>query len=287
MNGFDLSTITNAYVGSTPASAIYLGSTLIWPTGPHDYSTDYLTFEIIYSGTLTWRKTTSLGTPDKTISYSTDNGHTWTSVTSSYNGTLIGNFTTGAKILFKGSNNNYGTVHPDGCYFSGTSTYNIYGNVMSLFYGDNFYNQTSLPQVEETYTFTVADTTTTVRLTSLPYLFSGVNNSSNIISVDNLILPATTLKEHCYERLFWNQTYILGAPVLPATTLVDWCYYEMFEGCSSLDLVTCYATDISATSCLTNWLRDVSPTGTFYKDANTTWPSGSSGIPSGWTIEDI
>ena len=29
-NGFALNNIKNAYVGSTPAQAIYLGSTLIW-----------------------------------------------------------------------------------------------------------------------------------------------------------------------------------------------------------------------------------------------------------------
>ena len=44
-NGFALNNIKNAYVGSTPAQAIYLGSTLIWPTTPseHDYSKDYFT----------------------------------------------------------------------------------------------------------------------------------------------------------------------------------------------------------------------------------------------------
>ena len=32
-NGFALNNIKNAYVGSTPAQAIYIGSTLIWSSG--------------------------------------------------------------------------------------------------------------------------------------------------------------------------------------------------------------------------------------------------------------
>ena len=58
----------------------------------------------------------------------------------------------------------------------------------------------------------------------------------------------------------------------------------MFVGCSSLNKIECYATDMSATDCLYKWVKDVSSTGTFIKAAGVTWPSGESGIPSGWTI---
>lgn len=47
------------------------------------------------------------------------------------------------------------------------------------------------------------------------------------------------------------------------------------------------ATNISATSCLTNWVNGVSTTGTFIKNASmTTLPSGNNGIPEGWTVQD-
>ena len=47
------------------------------------------------------------------------------------------------------------------------------------------------------------------------------------------------------------------------------------------------ATDISAINCLYNWVNRVSSTGTFVKKAAmTSLPRGSSGIPSGWTVQN-
>lgn len=74
------------------------------------------------------------------------------------------------------------------------------------------------------------------------------------------------------------------APVLPATVLVTGCYIDMFYGCTELASVKCLATDISAVGCLTDWLYAVADQGVFVKDADTQWPTGSSGIPDGWTV---
>jgi hypothetical protein len=60
----------------------------------------------------------------------------------------------------------------------------------------------------------------------------------------------------------------------------------MFFGCTNLKYVKCLATDISATNCLTNWLYNVSSTGTFIQTAGITWPRGASGIPTGWLAYD-
>lgn len=47
------------------------------------------------------------------------------------------------------------------------------------------------------------------------------------------------------------------------------------------------ATDISASNCLNNWVNGVSSTGTFVKNAAmTSLPTGASGIPSGWTVQN-
>ena len=47
------------------------------------------------------------------------------------------------------------------------------------------------------------------------------------------------------------------------------------------------ATDISASDCLKDWLKNVASSGTFTKATSmTTLPSGSSGIPSRWTVVD-
>lgn len=101
------------------------------------------------------------------------------------------------------------------------------------------------------------------------------------------VLPATTLASGCYTDMFEGCTSLTKAPELLATVLVDNCYSYMFYGCTSLNEVVCLATDISAQNCITDWLGRVSSTGTFYKDSSmTSWPSGSSGIPTGWTIQN-
>ena len=284
-NGFALNNIKNAYVGSTPAQAIYLGSTLIWPTTPseHDYSKDYFTIvslednNVIYFGV----KNKAYA---KTISVSTDNGNTWTDYTSSEPwddsfvfGTSIASLNTGEKIIIKGNNTNYcnDVLADRNNYFSSEKKFNVEGNIMSLIYGDNFIGQNILP--DESYIFA--------------RLFDQVSASNlhrnTIVSAENLILPPT-LRTGCYYDMFYLCTLLTTAPTLPATTLVTACYEGMFNGCSSLNYVKCLASETESGSHdqTNNWLRDVASSGTFVKNANTTWPSGESGIPSGWTIQN-
>ena len=78
---------------------------------------------------------------------------------------------------------------------------------------------------------------------------------------------------------------------LPATTLVDHCYYEMFQNCTNLRNIIVLATDISADYCLKDWVSGVASTGTFTKAASLIQgsetgqiPTGTSGIPEGWTV---
>lgn len=130
-------------------------------------------------------------------------------------------------------------------------------------------------------------------------------------SAENLVLPATTLKNYCYRALFSWCTTLSKAPALPATTLAQGCYWymfeqcaitespvlnaetlvqecygHMFEGCALLNTVTCYATGgFSTSNAKTNWLTGVSATGTFVKAPGVTgWGNGVSGIPTGWTV---
>jgi hypothetical protein len=99
-------------------------------------------------------------------------------------------------------------------------------------------------------------------------------------------LPATILSNNSYAYMFQNCTSLTSAPVLPATTLKQACYSNMFKGCTNLNYVKCLATNISASNCTNSWVDGVSPTGTFVKHPNATWPSSISGIPIGWTVQD-
>ena len=100
-------------------------------------------------------------------------------------------------------------------------------------------------------------------------------------------LPATTLTDSCYASMFKGCTSLTTAPELPATTMVYDCYREMFQGCTSLSSITCLATNISASNCTSNWVSGVAASGTFTKAASmSSWTTGTSGIPSGWTVQD-
>ena len=100
-------------------------------------------------------------------------------------------------------------------------------------------------------------------------------------------LTATTLAQYCYTNMFKGCTSLTTAPELPSTTLNSNCYTEMFNGCSSLNEVRCKISSSYSSSDIptytSNWLSNVSPTGTFYTNADANWPSGASGIPQNWT----
>ena len=87
--------------------------------------------------------------------------------------------------------------------------------------------------------------------------------------------------------MFRNCTSLTTAPVLPATTLEGNCYTRMFQGCTSLNYIKCLATSTGATLCTSDWVNGVAATGTFVKNKDmSSWTTGVSGIPSGWTVVD-
>ena len=100
-------------------------------------------------------------------------------------------------------------------------------------------------------------------------------------------LHAITLTPGCYNSMFYGCTSLTTAPELPAITLTPGCYNSMFYGCTKLNYIKMLATNISASNCLCNWVNRVSSTGTFIKNAAmTNLPTGSSGIPNGWTVQN-
>lgn len=266
MNGINLAAASDIRIGSTQVSAVYLGANKIWPV-QHDYSQDWLTIVSLEDNNEI--KFVHQGNEQCTILVSTDTGSVtaWYNKTASSTGTLLATLNTGDKLLLKGNNNTY-TLTTNSNRFISTKSFNLEGNIMSLIYGNNFVGQTTLPS---------------------PYIntFMRLFKSSYVVSAEHLILPATTLVDYCYTAMFEGCTSLTTAPELPATTLVDSCYYGMFNGCSSLNYIKCLATDISATNCTNWWVDNVAATGTFIKDPNmTSWTTGTSGIPSGWTIQN-
>ena len=100
-------------------------------------------------------------------------------------------------------------------------------------------------------------------------------------------ISAQTLAMSSCMNMFSDCTSLKESPELKAQTLSQYCYSMMFSRCTSLKKITCTASNISAGNALENWV-DGLPTGSgglFIKKLGVDWPSGSSGIPSGWTVQ--
>ena len=124
--------------------------------------------------------------------------------------------------------------------------------------------------------------------TLAPHCYRSMFQYCNNLSIGPSILPATELAEGCYQAMFYEcftHGNVIQAPELPATTLVKDCYNAMFWGCSKLNYVKAMFTDISAQDCLYIWLSGVSTTGTFIKSKDATWSKTDAKIPSGWTVQ--
>ena len=222
MNGLDLSGASDIRLGSNTINALYYGSTLLWP---RDYSKEYLTIKSkSYGETITISFIKNSTNISRSIQYSKDKIN-WTTISfnTSDNPTKI-ELNPSEKIYLKGTNSSYAEASDSGLIYcnirvSGNGFADIYGNIMSLIYGDNFYGQTVLTS---DYTFR-------------NLFVDSLSGSSRIADAHNLVLPATTLTKGCYEYMFNNCTMLWTAPaLLPATTLADSCYEGMFYNCESL-----------------------------------------------------
>ena len=180
-----------------------------------DYSKEPLTFKILSAGTINW--TASNTGITKTIEYKV-NGGKWVSITSNTGETAPSiTVNSGDKIQFKGNNAQYATIPSSYNSFSGSASFEAEGNIMSLIYGDDFKNKLTISSAKA---------------------FLGLfRDCTNLISAENLVLPATTLADMCYYYMFGGCTSLTTVPELPATTMATYCYGRMFYGCTSLTTV--------------------------------------------------
>ncbi len=168
--------------------------------GDKPYEEQYLTFEALEDGTFSFSK--------NDLQYSLDDGVTWQTLTA---GTSTPTISAGNKILWKqtglvpDSSEGIGT-------FSSSCDFKVYGNIMSLHFGDDFIGKTDLTGKD--YAF--------YKLFFYNY---------HLINVENLILPATTLAPSCYSWMFYMCYRFKKPTKLPATTLAPSCYEYMFNAC--------------------------------------------------------
>ena len=87
--------------------------------------------------------------------------------------------------------------------------------------------------------------------------------------------------------MFEGCVNITKAPILPARTIYMGTYANMFARCSNLSYIKCLANNFTETLTMSNWVNGVASTGTFIKAAGATWSTGTSGIPTGWTVQNV
>ena len=270
----------------------------------HDYSEDYLTFVAKENGTFTFTPQSS-----NVISYSTDDGETWIEG----NSVEVNN---GDKVMWKGEL----TPTSSGIgKFGSTGNFDIQGNAMSLLFGDNYKGQTDLTGKDYAFRNLFGENTKVVNTENFSLPATALSTScysamffgcTNLVTVP--VLSATKMDVFCYSHMFNSCTSLTIAPELPATALATGCYQSMFYGCTSLTAtlilpaielaVNCYSymfqncsnlnyikamfTTTPTSTYTSSWVSGVSASGTFVKNSAATWDvTGTSGIPSGWTVE--
>lgn len=170
--------------------------------GPIDIN-NYLTIEALEDGL-----TASLS--ENACEYCVDGDGDWKTIAASATTESIN---AGQTVSFRGNltpltNKGVGT-------FTINKKCNLKGNCMSMLFGDDVINNTSLSGKD--YSF-----------------YKLFYNCANIITVSSDFLPAITLDAYCYHRMFYGCTSLTSVPELPATTLKSDCYSYMFYGCTSL-----------------------------------------------------
>ena len=200
------------------------------------YENQYLTTEALSNGYIYFNTTTytpsgsSAATEplDKTtIAYSKNNGE-WV-YQQTNNSSISVSVVAGDVVRWKGLYNDLtanvittyernGSAYKYKNFYGTTANINVYGNVKSLLYGDNF--------------TTYDETVKTVCLWGL-FGNTASTNLTFLHSAENLVLP-TNMAQYGCRSLFEKQTNLTTAPTLSATTLADSCYQNMFYGCTSL-----------------------------------------------------
>lgn len=249
---------------------------------------DYVTFEALEDGF-----TVSLSR--NACEYCVDGDDNWISLSA---GSTTSSINTGQTLSFRAS------ISPASSYGIGTFTLgkkcNVRGNVMALLFGDSgkdnfslsnksyaflklFQNATNLQSVSENFL-----PATTLATYCYRYMFDGC---TGLVSAPTL--PAITLQQYCYQYMFSSCSSLTTAPNLPATTLQRYCYQYMFQNCSKLNYIKAmFTTDPGSSNSSNqarytyNWVSGVASSGTFVKNSSASWNrTGAHAVPSGWTTQ--
>ena len=244
---------------------------------------DYLTFEIIEGGNLSW-----------TAAYAYSiNGASWVRPSGSKKTLAV---SSGDKVRFCAGWNDsseWRRINSLGSFSGSTASFNLSGNVASLIFHTEFANEQLIGGNTFNGLFSGTKVVDASRL-KLPQIFSKSYYLKKMFAGCQYItaIPDLRITDHIpaynYEEMFSGCTSLAVAENLPilnnAVYVGTQALHNMFYGCNSLNYIKCLATNI-ANNATYNWVNGVASTGTFVKDANMTgWTTGVNGIPENWTV---
>lgn len=159
---------------------------------------------------------------------------------------------------------------------SGAGTLSASGNIMTLVDEVGFTEE--LPESEGLFAS----------------MFKGL---TNLVDASELKLPAKTLARRCYQTMFNGCTSLQKGPTIGVETGAAYACAGMFQGCSHLAygvspfdrkvgvvLPNLVDWTSGSTTTFSDWMSGVSSGGIFKKNANLSAETGTSRIPSGWTV---
>lgn len=283
------------------------------------YEHQYMTIDIVEGGKFTIlpaRQNSGVAEWTSSNAMSIDyklNGNSWTTYQLIDAGLTL-DVVAGDKIKFRGTNTHYcnnsgsSNIHKQwyvifgaqkpktndstdnvtwyNTFTESTASFNVYGNITSLCFGDNFVGQTALPA---------------------SFTFCTMFKASKVISAEHLILPEITLQPSCYRAMFSYAKYLTTSPTLPNIATANECYKYIFESCLALTKITCLAPSGMNTNAFECWTAKMlnnsnvtliknpntsvstsaaSSTAYHSETSSTGVTSGNASIGSNWVVQD-
>lgn len=196
---------------------------------------EYITFTNKYAGDNTLR-VTKHGTPTSTgLSYSTDDGETWTNISTGGSVTIREN----EKILMK-SADGLSTGTNDYFIFTMAEDYSVSGHIASL-WGYKYANMTALPANGCQSMFESSD-----KLLEADIDFTGITEIGNYACVNMFygcsslttvpkLSSITNIGNNAFDQMFMRCTSLTTAPDLSGITRIEGSgLRQMFYGCTNL-----------------------------------------------------
>ena len=241
----DFKNIKSWKIGNTEIAKAAINGVVVWQKKVDPYSEPFYVEDISGADNILSIVKATNDAPTLTVQKSTD-GVNWSNMGSASTTAITATIPANGKLYLRCTANAWSLYSYNSNRIKASARHNIGGNILSLLYGANFKQYSTLPNTsflfpelfqQDIYLVNTKDVALPSNATSNCYykMFYGC---TSLVSTPNL--PATDLSTAggCYSSMFEGCTSLGYAPDLPATTLGGGCYASMFNGCTALNYVS-------------------------------------------------